>query len=210
MPGCLPEAKSIMKTKITEPVNALGDSTLRAARKGSRFIRLAKPVARTVGQMQKIKSILVPMDFSAESEKALAYAVPFAALFGAKLTLLHVVEPVGVPDFAKSFPLAMENDKLMAECKRHLERVVKDIELESNLLEKVLVRYGRAFDEIAGAARMLKADLIIISTHGYTGLRHVLLGSTTERVVRHAPCPVLVVRPREREFVASRVKPSID
>jgi nucleotide-binding universal stress UspA family protein len=58
------------------------------------------------------------------------------------------------------------------------------------------VRFGRSFHEIAAAARTLKADLIIISTHGYTGLKHAVLGSTTERVVRHASCPVLVVRQR--------------
>ena len=68
-------------------------------------------------------------------------------------------------------------------------------------MEKALVRYGRSFHEIAEAARTLKVDLIILSTHGYTGLKHALLGSATERVVRHAPCPVLVVREREHEFV---------
>jgi nucleotide-binding universal stress UspA family protein len=143
----------------------------------------------------------VPIDFSPQSEKALAYAVPFAEQFGSKLTLLHVVEPVATPDFAKSYPLALDNDKAMAECKRHLERVVRDLEIEPAMLEKTLVRYGRSFHEIADAARTLKVDLIIISTHGYTGLKHALLGSTTERVVRHAPCPVLVVREREHEFV---------
>jgi nucleotide-binding universal stress UspA family protein len=63
-------------------------------------------------------------------------------------------------------------------------------------VEKVLVRFGRSFHEITEAARNRKADLIIISTHGYTGLKHAVLGSTTERVVRYAPCPVLVVRQR--------------
>ena len=64
------------------------------------------------------------------------------------------------------------------------------------MLEMVLVRFGRSFHEIAEAARTRKVDLIIISTHGYTGLKHAVLGSTTERVVRHAHCPVLVVRQR--------------
>jgi nucleotide-binding universal stress UspA family protein len=109
------------------------------------------------------------------------------------------VEPVATPDFAKSFPLV--NDNVVADCRRHLERVVKDLEIEPKLLQKTLVREGRSFHEIADAARTLKVDLIIISTHGHTGLKHALLGSTTERVVRHAPCPVLVVREREREFV---------
>ena len=148
-----------------------------------------------------IKSILVPVDFSPESEKALAYAVPFARQFGARLTVLYVVEPTATPDFISSFPLVVENDKLMAEGKRHLERMVSDLPIEPKLIEKPLVRFGRSFHEITEAARSLKTDLIIISTHGYSGLKHALLGSTTERVVQHAPCPVLVVRSREREFV---------
>jgi nucleotide-binding universal stress UspA family protein len=119
-----------------------------------------------------------------------------ARQFGAKLTLLHVVEPAGMPDFVATFPLLMENDKVTAERKRHLDRVVRHLEIDPRLIEKTLVRHGRSFNEIADAARTLKADLIIISTHGYTGLKHALLGSTTERVVRHAPCPVLVVRQR--------------
>src|SRR5262245_54608350 len=77
-----------------------------------------------VPALLQIKSILVPLDFSAASEKALAYAVPFARQFGAKLTLVHVVEPVATPDFAESFPLILENDKVMAECERHLELVI--------------------------------------------------------------------------------------
>ncbi len=149
----------------------------------------------------QIKSILVPIDFSAPSGKALDYAVPFARQFGAKLTLLHVIEPVATPDFAKSFPLTIENDKAMAALKARLEMLVKQKAIEPQTVEKTLVRQGRSFHEIADAAQTLKVDLIIISTHGYTGLKRTLLGSTTERVVRHAPCPVLVVREREREFL---------
>jgi nucleotide-binding universal stress UspA family protein len=147
--------------------------------------------------LRGVKSILVPIDFSASSEQALAYAVPLARACGARLTLLHVVEPVATPDFAASFPLVLENDRVMAECKAHLARVARDLKIQPPLLEKLLVRQGRSFNEIAGAARTLKADLIVIATHGYTGLKHALLGSTAERVVRHAPCPVLVVRERK-------------
>lgn len=149
----------------------------------------------------KLASILVPIDFSARSKKALAYALPFAKQFGAKLILLHVVEPVVTPDFATSFPLAIESDKVEAASKGRLERIVKQQAIDPKLVEKTLVRQGSPFREIVDAARTLKSDLIIISTHGYTGLKHALLGSTAERVVRHAPCPVLVVREHEREFV---------
>ena len=144
----------------------------------------------------RIKSILVPIDFSPPSKKALDYAVAVARRFKAKLTLLHVVEPVATPDFAASFPLAMENDELVATAQKHLGKVVKAARIPRAIVEKVLVRFGRSFHEIADAARTRKVDLIIISTHGYTGLKHALLGSTTERVVRHAHCPVLVVRQR--------------
>lgn len=144
----------------------------------------------------RVKSILVPLDFSPPSIKALHYAVAFARQFKAKVTLVHVVEPVATPDFAGSFPLAMDNDKMMAAANTKLEAVVKAARIPRGTVEKILVRFGRSFHEIADAARTRKVDLIVISTHGYTGLKHALLGSTTERVVRHAPCPVLVLRQR--------------
>jgi len=146
--------------------------------------------------LPRVKSILVPLDFSPPSIKALHYAVAFARQFNARLTLVHVVEPVATPDFAASFPLAMDNDKLMAVANHQLEGVVKAARIPRGTVEKILVRFGRSFHEIADAARTRKVDLIIISTHGYTGLKHALLGSTTERVVRHAHCPVLVLRQR--------------
>ena len=84
----------------------------------------------------------------------------------------------------------------MAAAKNGLEGVMKAARIPRSVVEKILVRSGRSFHEIAAAARTRKVDLIIMATHGYTGLKHALLGSTTERVVRHAPCPVLVVRQR--------------
>jgi universal stress protein A len=170
--------KDVMKTK-----------TARSDKYGSR-----EPAAAPFPL--RVKSILVPLDFSPPSFQALHYAVAFARLFKAKVTLVHVVEPVATPDFAASFPLAVENDKMMAAANNKLEGVVKAARIPRGTVEKLLVRFGRSFHEIADAARTRKADLIIISTHGYTGLKHALLGSTTERVVRHAPCPVLVLRQR--------------
>jgi universal stress protein A len=158
------------------------------AKKGTRSTATSLP--------RRVKSILVPLDFSPSSKKALDYAVAFARQFKSKLTLLHVVEPVATPDFAASFPLGMENDRLMAAARNELESVVMAARIPPGTVEKALVRFGRSFHEIAEAARTRKVDLIIIATHGYTGLKHALLGSTTERVVRHAPCPVLVVRQR--------------
>lgn len=155
----------------------------------------ARPVAASA-LPRRIKSILVPLDFSAPSQKALDQAVAFARLFKAKLTLLHVVEPVATPDFAASFPLVMEDDQVIGAAREKLERAVAAARIPRTLVEKILVRFGRSFHEITEAARTRKVDLIVIATHGHTGLKHALLGSTTERVVRHAHCPVLVVRQR--------------
>ena len=164
--------------------------TMKAKRKTS------KPVggAATAALPLRVKSILVPMDFSESSKTALNYALAVARQFKAAMTVLHVVEPVATPDFAPSFPLALENDQLMAAARGELESAVKAARIPRGTVKTILVRFGRSFHEIVEAARTCKVDLIIISTHGYTGLKHALLGSTTERVVRHAPCPVLVVR----------------
>lgn len=147
-----------------------------------------------------MKSVLVPIDFSPASEKALVYAQVLCKEFGAKLTVLHVVEPI--PEVtARSAMLVMESDKVVGRSKKHLEEVLHALGLGAGLVEKALVRVGRSYFEITEAARTLKADLIVISTHGRTGLKHVLLGSTAERVVRYAPCPVLVIRPQQREII---------
>lgn len=194
-----------MKTKKTKSFRAKNGTAVGTEEGGrtttARTGASTKARSTRVPALLGIKSILVPTDFSAPSKKALDYAVPFAEQFGAKLILLHVVEPVATPDFANSFPLMMESDKLLAACNAQLQSLVKQSAIDPKLVEKTLVRQGRSFHEITDAAGTLKADLTIISTHGYTGLKHALLGSTAERVVRHAPCPVLVVR--EREFVGS-------
>lgn len=148
-----------------------------------------------------IKSILVPIDFSEPSKKALSYAAALARQFGASLTLLHVIEPVAAPDIFRSFPLVEDDSKLKKTVLGQLEMLLSQQGIPAKLVEKVLVNYGRSFNEIAIVAGLNKSDLIVIATHGYTGIKHALLGSTTERVVRHASCPVLVVREQEREIV---------
>jgi len=148
-----------------------------------------------------ITSILTPIDFSEASVNALTYATSLAAQYGAKITLLYVIEPLGVPDFVRAFPLMMENDELAAICKNKLAKLARKSGVPANLVENMIIRQGRAYREITEAARTLKVDLIVVSTHGYSGVTHALLGSVTERVVREAPCPVLVVREHEHEFV---------
>ena len=165
-------------------------------------VRVAKKFTQrsTESNIPGLRSILVPVDFSSESKKALRYAVSLARQFGAKLTLLNVVERTGFPDFA-TYPLIMEDDKVMKSVRGRLELLSKQEGLEPKLIEKFLVRQGVPFHEITEAARTLLIDLIVITTHGYTGWKHALIGSTAERVVRHAPCPVLSVREIERDFL---------
>ncbi len=140
-----------------------------------------------------LKRILIPIDFSKVSLAALRYAVPFAERFGAALYLIHVVEPAPFMSGIKEVPIALSDrevaEKALAELTSLAHRVVKP-----PVLAKPLVRTGKAHHEIVQAARELRIDLVILTTHGYTGLKHTLLGSTAERVVQHAPCPVLVVR----------------
>jgi nucleotide-binding universal stress UspA family protein len=147
----------------------------------------------------RMKRILVPIDFSEEATKALKYAVPLAEEFGATIQLLYVFERPMFNDPQNVTPFVSEQTLLERARKKLLELAADEIdEIVPVSLE---VRAGRPWEEITAAARSGASDLIIVGTHGYTGLKHVLMGSTAERVVRHAPCPVLAVREEEREFV---------
>jgi universal stress protein A len=152
--------------------------------------------------MIKLTSILVPVDFSAHSRKAFHYALTFARQFEAKLFLLHVVEPVIYPTELGYMPLEMEalqRNVVTSARERLASMATADLPVE--IASEQLVRMGSPYLEITAAAREMSVDLLVIATHGYTGLKHVLLGSTAERVIRHAPCPVLTVREREHDFV---------
>jgi universal stress protein A len=146
----------------------------------------------------KLKSILVPIDFSKTSQKALEYAVPLAKQFGAKITMLHVIEPA--PYSVDLTYLPMGEDFPIKSLEKELNALAKNT-IEPQLLKEVIVRVGTAFEVITNVACDCKADVIVITTHGHTGLKHMFMGSTAERVVRHAPCPVFVVRKCEHEFV---------
>ncbi|MEI9892550.1 MAG: universal stress protein [Chthoniobacter sp.] len=145
-----------------------------------------------------LANILVPLDFSDMSLKALRYAVPFAKQFHAKLTLVHVVEPLAyTPELP--FPPAMPPFQAK-EIEKALEEV-RDANVPPEVPVEVVAGHDFPADAVVQIARERKADLIITATHGRTGLKHLVLGSTAERIVRLAPCPVLVVREREHDFV---------
>ena len=145
-----------------------------------------------------LKNILVPTDLSEMSLKSLQYAVPFAKLFGAKITLLHVVEPTAyTPELP--YPTALGADHLAVLASRLAEISAGHIDYEIPV-DKI-IRHGFAFENIMDVARDTRTDLIITTTHGYSGLKHALMGSIAESVARSAPCPVLVIRETEHEFV---------
>lgn len=152
----------------------------------------------------KIRRILVPIDFSACSKKALQYAVPFARQFGARLCLLHVGQGYYLAPALAPLELAASELGERADVAAKLASFATQ-EIPSSIPVDILVRNGHPALETATAAKELGADLIIISTHGYTGVRHVWFGSIAEQVVRHAKCPVLVVREIEREFLADGI-----
>jgi len=150
----------------------------------------------------KIKHILVPIDFSDCSKKALQYALPLAKEHAAVLTLLYVVPPAyGAGEYVGGEYAQLEAG-MREGGKKELARLAAD-EVRGEVPANALVRLGSPGREIIEAARSLPADLIVISTHGQTGLSHVFLGSVAEHVVQRAPCPVFVVRERGQEILAS-------
>lgn len=148
-----------------------------------------------------IKNILVPIDFSDYSKNALKYAVDFAKTFSAKLYLIYVVEPMIYPaDFSMGQIAIPSNDfDIQNRADEELKKLAK--EFGNNLEVETLIKTGKPFVEINETAREKNIDLIIIATHGHTGVEHLLFGSTAEKVVRKAPCPVLSLREPIKGFV---------
>ena len=142
----------------------------------------------------KLRKILVPIDFSNISKDALPWAAFLAAHFGAELVLLNVVEKFPIDYLLGGELMNHTIVPLMKQSEADLEGIATGLSQSSRVNVSAVVREGRPYEEICAAAKALTADLIVLTTHGYTGLKHVWLGSTAERVVRHALCPVLVVR----------------
>jgi universal stress protein A len=147
-----------------------------------------------------LKRILVPVDFSPLSEKALHYATRMAQQFGAEVNIFHVVEPEVPPAFDGFMIAAPPILNGTPSCSGQLKSLVSFVRKAGVDQVNATVRTGLAAFEIVEAAKEFDVDLIVIATHGYTGWKHFAIGSTAERVVRAAPCPVLVVREKEHEF----------
>lgn len=156
--------------------------------------------------MANFKKILVPTDFSDDSNNALSYAEELARKFGAEMTVVHVDQPLApvmlTPEFgpgidAGTMSRIAEEQRLLAQ--RELDKIAARLR-DGGIKTKSLLRVGAPFLEIIRTAQSEGADLIVMGTHGRTGLAHVLMGSVAERVVQKAPCAVLTVRHPDRKF----------
>lgn len=153
--------------------------------------------------MIQLKKVLFPTDFSELSLAALQYAVSFAESYKAELHVLHVVDEAYQYWMALgpgSLPVGPPPDELLSLSEGELAKFVKEHLAHTvvPVLKETLM--GRPFMEIIKYAREKQIDLIVLGTHGRSGLRHALLGSVAEKVVRKAPCPVLTIRDPGHEF----------
>lgn len=177
----------------------------RTAPKGKSAVRRTPAPRSAAGDAIVLKKILVPIDFSDHSKKAFRYALSFARQFNAVLEVMYVVEPtiypsdfgfgqIGFPDVEKELhdKATLELQALIGE---HGSAKVKAVPVVST---------GIPFVEITTYAQAEAIDLIIIATHGRTGVEHILFGSTAEKIIRKSPCPVLVVRAEEHDFIEDR------
>ncbi len=152
--------------------------------------------------MPKIERILFPTDFSDSSKNAIEYAVSLAGIYKTKLYILHVIEHIfDVSGFyVPQLPVTELYKGMEDAAQREIEKFIPQNLKEGIEVENIIVS-GTPFLEIIRTAKEKNVDLIVIATHGRTGLDHVLFGSVAEKVVRKAPCSVFVVKQAGREFV---------
>ena len=171
-------------------------------------VRLAPCPVFTIRELKEpkpvmqVNNILVPVDFSDHSRKALEYASEVAQSYNAELQVLHIIEETTHPAFSLSgkssvfdlFP-GIEDD-----CRKRADRMLKEVNSDK-IKAGVYIKGGRAASDIIKFAKGNSTDLIVIATHGLTGLEHMLLGSVTEKVVRMAHCPVFTVKSFGRSLI---------
>jgi nucleotide-binding universal stress UspA family protein len=144
----------------------------------------------------ELRKILVPTDFSTSAEQALDWAASLAEHYQAEIVLLHVLPPASLmwaADLDAEQRMEQELAQLWTQTEARLQQEAVDLQGGGKKVTPLVVR-GQPFHEICEVAKGHQVNVIVMGTHGRTGLSHVLLGSVAERVVRHACCPVLTVR----------------
>jgi len=159
---------------------------------------MTEPTERPSANALQVRRILLPTDFSGCANYALPYAAAIARAVDATVICVNVVEPivpaVGYTGMAEAMPIAEMSEQMEDSAERELPDVMSCEDLRGLKVEEV-IGHGDAAAEIVRVADEQKVDLIVISSHGRTGLGRIIFGSTAEAVVRHARCPVLVVKP---------------
>lgn len=183
--------KSHLQAPAAETANPFRLPSGSSLEKDSTESKLIPPAAR-------IREILVPIDFSEHSTIVLRYALELAEQFGAAITLINVIEPPLVNP--ETIYYTANSDQIIQTAENMLVQLCRREKQKQPLMRQTVVRSGTPCEKIVETARIKKVDLIIIGTHGRTGLAHILLGSTAEKVIRHAPCPVLVVRLNRQDY----------
>jgi len=149
-----------------------------------------------------IKNIIVPTDFSRLSQAAFEYACDLAERMDATIHLVYVLEKN--PPFLVAKGLHVDEATVMKSMEEEAIKQLNELadELREDLLINILpvLRRGKDYEEIVNYAKETGAELIVIATHGRTGLLHNLLGSVAEKVIRYAKCPVLVINPPDEEI----------
>lgn len=150
--------------------------------------------------MIKLKKILCPIDFSECSLYALSYAIDLSVKEHASLYLIHVIEThiSDIGDIMKQIDLLLD-DKQINNLRMQLINLIPD-DIRSNIHTEPIVEKGIPFVEIIKTAKDKQVDLIVMGTHGRTGLEHILIGSVAERVIQKSPCPVLSIRLPKQVF----------
>lgn len=147
--------------------------------------------------MVNIKNIIVPTDFSKLSYSAFDYAKDLAEKMDAKVHLIHVLEKT--PPFLAVRSLDVSEDEIMKsmeeEAIKQLNKTAEFLKVDTNVPIIEICRKGIDYEEIVKYSKEITSDLIVIATHGRTGVLHTLLGSVAEKVIRYAKCPVLVITP---------------
>jgi len=152
------------------------------------------PFAHRVGMTPTIRKILLPTDFSEPSERAVGYAAMFAKSLDASVHLVHVLDdPLLVGNAWHAADMTTVREERYQTGRATLASVASTLHRPADMVS-LEVRTGIAADEIVKAALDYGCDVIIMATHGRSGLSHLMLGSVTEAVIRRAPCPVLAVR----------------
>ena len=149
----------------------------------------------------QIKTILFPTDFSNGARAAMDHAVSLARDYKAKLILLYVIQDISIAEWYIPSSLSVTDlvEDMQRSAGKEMDKWATEVSAKVAEVEKLVVR-GVPFVEIIKTAKEKDADLIVIGTHGRTGIDHMLFGSTAEKVVRKAPCPVLTVRIAGKEF----------